>query len=113
MTLGVISHIYQEIDQLPEKQSDHLYRLACIAPPEILPDGSFNWQSRNPGCSPCWPACAGDSPWITCSCHCSSKVCEPLGKIFGGAMQVGATRNSCFSLIACRYVMSLEFLHSR
>jgi hypothetical protein len=24
----VISHIYQEIDQLPEKQSDRLYRLA-------------------------------------------------------------------------------------
>jgi hypothetical protein len=24
---------------------------------------------------------AGDGPWITSSCHCSSKVCEPLGKI--------------------------------
>src|SRR5438552_1713483 len=40
---------------------------------------------------------AGDGPWIT-SCHCSSKVCEPKGKIFGGAMQEPSaitSRRSC------------------
>ena len=29
---------------------------------------------------------AGAGPWITSSCHYSSKVCEPSGKIFGEAM---------------------------
>ena len=31
---------------------------------------------------------AGDGSWITSSCHYSSKVCEPSGKIFGEAMHI-------------------------
>jgi predicted transport protein len=47
---------------------------------------------------------AGDGSWITSSCHYSSKVCEPSGKIFGEAMQRKCPgslpmENMCYTLL--------------